>query len=294
MQLETVKFCGQPLNSEDMVLILELAKEFWGIARSELAATICELLEWYRPNGKLKTSECIQFLEGLEAKGILALPRKRGVARGKDKPIPRTTGAEEKDLIEGTPGKIGGVMLERVVNKQQQKVFKEMVDRYHYLGYKTPFGARLRYLVRCGEADRLLGCLQYSSPAWRVAARDHWIGWDTKGREARLQRIVQNSRFLILPWVKVKGLASHILGRVNCRLADDWLELYGSRPLLLETFVEARFQGTCYRAANWLELGKTQGRGRMDRYEQYGRPKKTIWVYPLHRHARRLLTESCT
>lgn len=290
----TIKFCGQPLSNGDLELILELAGEFWGIARSELAATICELLEWHRPNGKLKTVECIQFLEALEAKGCLTLPRKRGVARGKDKPITRTTAAEEKGPILGTPGQMGGVVLERVVNKQQQEIFKEMVDRYHYLGYKTPFGARLRYLVKCAEAGRLLGCLQFSSPAWRVAARDRWIGWDTTNREAGLQRIVQNSRFLILPWVKVKGLASHILGRVNRRLADDWAELYGCRPLLVETFVEARFQGTCYRAANWLELGQTQGRGRMDRYEEYGQSKKTIWVYPLHRHARRLLVGPCT
>lgn len=290
-QTADIKFCGRPLKEGDLKLIQELAAEFWGIARSELAATICELLEWYRPNGKLKTAECTKFLESLESKGLLALPYKRGVARGKDKQIQRTTTGEEKEPITGTPGKIGGVTLVRVVNQKQQEIFKEIVDRYHYLGYKRPFGARLRYLVKCGGEGRLLGCLQYSSPAWKVAARDQWIGWDAKTREAGLQNIVQNSRFLILPWVRVKGLASHILGRVNRRLADDWWELYGKQPLLLETFVEARFQGTSYRAANWLKLGETQGRGRMDRYGRYGRPKKTVWVYPLHKHATRLLVE---
>ena len=293
---KNIKFCGKALSDEELKLILELAKEFWGIARSELAGTVCELLEWTRPNGKLKTIECIQFLEDLEAKGILTLPRKRKTGnRGKDKAISRTVAGEASEVISGSPGKLGGAVIERVVSREQLRVFKELVDRYHYLGHKTPFGAQLRYLVKCGAEGRLLGCLQYSSPAWKIKARDQWIEWDARQREKQLQKIIQNSRFLILPWVEVKGLASHILGRVNRRLADDWQALYGYRPLLLETFVEARFSGTSYRAANWIELGETTGRGRMDRdHDRHGEPPKTIWVYPLCKNARRQLRGTCS
>jgi hypothetical protein len=291
MPYQSLKFCGRLLDDEESELILELTREFWGIARSELANTICELLDWKRPNGKLKSIECIQFLEDLEEKGILSLPRKRPCIRGKDKPITQTRAKQGQQPIKGTLGEIGGVGIERVVSPGDQQTFKELVDRYHYLGYKTPFGARLRYLVKDGNRDRLLGCLQYSSPAWKVAVRDDWIGWNAVQREARLQLIVQNSRFLILPWVEVKNLASHLLGRLSHRVALDWQDLYGYQPVLLETFVDERFPGTSYQAANWQKLGQTQGRGRMDREHRRQLPAKTVWVYPLHRRARVLLRD---
>ena len=291
MEPVTIKFCGQIVSTEDMELIQELAEDFWGIARSELANTICELLGWRRPNGKLKGIECVQFLENLEERGVLKLPRKRSAGRGKDKPIARTDQATDQKQVTGSVSRIGGVVIERVVTREQQQQFKELVDRYHYLGYKTPFGARLRYQVRCGREKRLLGCLQYSSPAWKVKARDTWIGWSVTEREAGLQRIVQNSRFLILPWVRVKNLASHILGKVSRRLAKDWERDYGYQPVLMETFVEKRFHGTSYQAANWVKLGETRGRGREDRHHRDEKQVKTVWVYPLHKQAREQLRQ---
>jgi len=272
-----------------MALILELASDFWGIARTEFANTVCELLEWKRPNGKLKTVECFQFLDALEEKGILKLAPKRQATRGRDKPVARTKLSVAEEPILGTPAAIGGVVFERVVTSQQRQTFKELIDRYHYLGYKTPFGAHSRYMIRSGSEGRLLGCLQFSRPAWKVQVRDECIGCNANQRESCLQKIVQNSRFLILPWVEVKNLASHILGRVSRLLPADWKMLYGYRPLLLETFVEERFSGTSYRAANWVELGETKGRGRMDRYNRAAEPTKVVWVYPLHRQAKSLL-----
>ena len=288
-QTKRIKFCGQLVNDEDLTLIKELAVEFWGIPRSELAATICELLEWERPNGKLKTTEGTHCGEDLETRGILTLPRKRGTIRGKSKPIDRTELAEEQTPIMGPFSHIGGAILELVQTKEQQKLFKELVDRYHYLGYKNPFGARLRYMVKC-EKGQTLGCLQFTSPAWQVQSRDTWIGWDSPGRETRLQHVVQNSRFLILPWVKVPHLASHVLGLAARRLPKDWEKMYAIRPLLLETFVEERFAGTSYRAANWIELGNPQGRGRMNKDHKQEKAIKTVWVLPLHRRARTLLS----
>ena len=285
----TLKFCGKKLDDEALQLIKELAEDFWGISQTELANTVCELLEWKRPNGKLKTVECRQFLQDLGERGLIGMPRKRSQGKLKNAPVERTDKGIAGEEIIGRVRDLGGVVVERVEGARQLGEWKELVDRYHYLGYRQPFGAHLRYLVRCAGQGRVVGCLQYSSPAWKVKARDQWIGWKAEQREAKLQRILQNSRFLILPWVKVHGLASHILGRSARCLVGDWEELYGYRPCLLETFVEARFKGTSYRAANWIELGRTQGRGRMDSAHRHAEPIKTVWVYPLHRSARKWL-----
>jgi hypothetical protein len=163
------------------------------------------------------------------------------------------------------------------------------VERYHYLGCRVPFGANLRYWVR--NRDRELACLLWTSPAWKMQARDTWIGWSDEQRKCTLQRIVNNGRFLILPWVRVKGLASKILAQSARQMPHDWQAQYGYRPLLLETLVDTkRFRGTCYRAANWLHVGQTSGRGRLDRENQrHGQAIKDIYVYPLIRDARQRL-----
>jgi len=166
------------------------------------------------------------------------------------------------------------------------RLWMELIERHHYLGYRVPVGAQLRYLVRSARTgEAVLACLQWSSPAWKMAVRDRWIGWSAAERARNLVLIVNNSRFLILPWVRVKGLASKILARCARQLPDDWERRYGYRPLLLETLVDARrFAGTCYRAANWIALGETRGRGRMDRHhEADGSARKLVLVYPLCR-----------
>ena len=174
-------------------------------------------------------------------------------------------------------------------------LFKELLDRHHYLRYRVPFGASLRYLVRSERMpEQVLACLLWSSPAWKMAARDRWIGWSEDQRKQNLQYIVNNSRFLILPWVRVKGLASKILAACARQLPADWERLYGYRPLLLETLVAAeRFRATCYRAANWMALGQTSGRGRMDReHRAHGEAVKDLYVYPLCRHVTERLRSS--
>lgn len=184
--------------------------------------------------------------------------------------------------------------LEAVEDKGQRRLFRELVGRYHYLGYRTPFGAQLRYLVSVATPQRrMVGGVQFSSPAWRLAPRDERIGWPDEVRERNLDRVVNNSRFLLLPWVKVHNLASRVLSLAARRLRSDWSDRYGTEPLLLETLVDpSRYQGTCYRAANWLELGSTAGRGRMDRgHQRHGLAPKTVFVYPLVRHAIRRLRE---
>jgi hypothetical protein len=179
-----------------------------------------------------------------------------------------------------------------VEGKAESRRWREQMERYHYLGCRVPFGANLRYWVR--HEERELASLLWTSPAWKMQARDEWIGWSDEQRRHNLQRIVNNRRFLILPWVQVKGLASKILALSARQMPCDWESRYGDRPLLLETLVDAeRFRGTCYRAANWVHVGRTTGRGRMDReHVCHGRATKDIYVYPLARGARQHLRGS--
>jgi hypothetical protein len=166
---------------------------------------------------------------------------------------------------------------------------RERIDRYHPLGYKVPFGAHLEYLVFINQPEAtVVGCLQFSSAAWRIEVRDRWIGWEDATRARHLPLLVNNNRFLLLPWVHIKNLASATLARVLRRLPEDWHAQYGVTPLLAETFVDAEpYTGTCYRAANWVELGETSGRGRDDRqHRRHGARPKRVFVYLLRRDAR--------
>jgi hypothetical protein len=179
--------------------------------------------------------------------------------------------------------------LTLVQGPTEGRLWREQMERHHYLGCRVPFGANLRYWVR--NHDRELACLLWTSPAWKIQTRDVWIGWNDEQRKRNLQWIVNNGRFLILPWVRVKGLASRILALSARQMPHDWQAQYGHRPLLLETLVDTnRFRGTCYRAANWIRLGQTTGRGRMDReHKAHGQAIKDVYVYPLARNARQHL-----
>ena len=292
-----LSFCGIPVGAAELELIQVTIHDCAGLSRTELAFTVCELLDWRRPNGGLKGHECRQFLEGLETKGILQLPAMKGTARrGKDKPLPPAApGDVLPETVEGELRDLGPVALEPVKTQEDRRQWREWVERHHYIGYKVPFGAHLRYFVLTSRPQpQRVGCLQVSSPAWRMAPRDRWIGWDEAQRVKRLQQIVQNSRFLILPWVKIPNLASAALGRLVRQVAGDWEALYCVRPVLMETLVDpARFRGTCYLAANWIYLGQTTGRGRMDKeHQRHGASIKDVLVYPLCRKARDKLLEA--
>jgi hypothetical protein len=262
-----------------------------GLSRHELARTVCECVGWVRPNGRLKTRECYEYLELLDARGLLSLPpRREQRPRGRTS-IVFTEAGGEQPRRECELSDVAPVTLGLVANAEDRALWRELVERYHYLGHKVPFGAHLRYLVWISRPERAVaGCLQFSSAARWVASRDSFIGWDDRARQARLPLIVSNSRFLIVPWLSIKGLASHVLSLSARVLVEDWEEAYGARPVLLETFVEQeRFEGTCYLAANWVEVGTTAGRGRMDRHKLAAEPKKRCLVYPLVKDFRRRL-----
>ena len=289
-------FDGRRIAPQELSLVREVVADCGGLSRTELAQTVCELLNWRRLNGSLKGLECRLWLEELESCGCLELPGKRKRRPlGHGNRVPLSEQGAPGASLSGMVQELAPVVLEAVATPGEQALFRELVGRYHALGSRQPYGAQLRYLVWVSlPRPQVVGCLQFSSPAWRLAARDRWIGWDEATRLRNLQRVVNNSRFLILPWVRVKNLASHVLSQAMRRLSVDWAARYGHKPLLVETLVDRqRFQGTCYRAANWQELGSTSGRGRMDReHQRHGLSVKTVLVYCLVREAARRLRES--
>jgi hypothetical protein len=287
------RFCGRNFSREEVCLIQEIVETCGGVSRTELAYTVCELLEWKRANGKLKGRECLDFLERLEEKGLLTLPGRRETTRwSASETAPVGQGDRPWADLMGSVEAFSPVELDLVKTEDQRRLFRELTARYHYLGYKRPFGARLRYLAYVTRPTRVIvGCIQFSSPSWRMKVRDQWIGWDDATRGERLQHVVQNSRLLILP--RIRNLASRVLALALRRLGGDWESLYGLQPWLVETLVDRRrFQGSCYLAGNWVELGQTSGRGRMDRFrEREGAEVKTVLVYPLVKDATSRLRE---
>ncbi|MBT8339696.1 MAG: DUF4338 domain-containing protein [Desulfatitalea sp.] len=287
------RFCAREFSAKEVSLIQEIVATCGGISRSELANTVCELLDWKRPNGKLKNRECLELLAQMQSQGVLQLPDKR--QDGNSTPRKRIASARPDApycSLSGSVEQFTPLVVERVECRDQRELFKDLLARYHYLGYAMPFGARIQYLVYVSRPRRqVVGCLQFSSPAWRMKVRDQWIGWDDQRREQGLQQVVNNSRFLVL--ASIRNLASAMLSSVLRRLPSDWQDQYGLEPLLLETLVDReRFHGGCYRSANWVELGQTTGRGRMDKANaRHGAQVKTIWVYPLSKNAARRLRD---
>jgi hypothetical protein len=287
------RFCGREFTAKEVALIQEVVDTCGGISRSELALTVCELLDWKRPSGGLKSRECKDLLELLEGKGILTLPEKRSKGHSVPQKIIAASPADTPySALTGSVEDIAPLLVERVKTQEQRNLFKTLLAQYHYLGYAMPFGARIQYLVYASRPRReVVGCVQFSSPAWRMKARDQWIGWDDARRGTSLQHIVNNSRFLVL--AEVRNLATAMLAATLRRLRSDWTRQYAVEPLLVETLVDQkRFHGGCYRAANWIELGETTGRGRMDKAnERHGAEVKTILVYPLVKNAVRRLRD---
>jgi len=290
-----IVFCGRPLSAQDIQLIRQLTTDFPNLSLHELASTVSELLNWHRPTGKVKTRECVDLLQHLVAAGQLTgLPALQPRSPRTTHTVPIDSRSDAQSPVMGALRDHQPIRLDLIDSQADRALFRQHIERYHYLGYRIPYGAQLRYFVRSSTPPQpLLGCLLFTSAAWKMAPRDRWIGWDDATRRANLPQVINHGRFLIFPWVHIDHLASHVLSCVTGQLPHDWLSHYQVRPLLLETLVDvARFRGTCYRAANWIDLGLTQGRGRMDRHTQrQGQSPKRIFVYPLCRNARVLLCQ---
>jgi len=285
-------FCGRELKPEELDLIRQITRDFSTLSLTELAHTVCELLEWRRPNGGLKSRECYLFLLALHSRGWLPW-----LSPPPNKLRPRAAVWDElSDAQAWLTGSIGDYLplqLQLLDSSPDRRLFRQYIQRYHYLGYKVPYGAQLRYFVRSPKPPcPVLACLLFTSAAWKMAPRDACIGWSQAARQTNLPLVVNHSRFLILPWVRVPNLASHILSLAARQLPRDWLAAYRAQPVLLETLVDGtRYHGGCYRAANWTEVGLTQGRGRMDRSGKAQGVRKHIFLFPLHRHWRKCLCD---
>lgn len=282
-------FSGRTFSSEDIELIKWTRKRYPKLSRIELARTICEFLEWNTPAGLPKRLQCVEFLEKLESEGIIELPTKRQKKAAKK----NSTICSSKDIdlptaLVGAVKDFEPITLEIARQGADLKRWKSYVDNYHMLGEKSVFGSRLQYIIKSGDIE--LGCMQFSASAWALKDRDNWIGWSIADKTARLNLIVNNSRYLIFPWVNIKNLASKALSLAVKQIQEDWLREYCYSPVLLETFVDLEhFKGTCYKAANWKYLGETKGRGRMDKNKEYALSKKAIFMYPLQRNFKEVL-----
>lgn len=284
---ESLRFCGRTFSARELDWLRSvLATETW--TRRQLARRVCEQLHWVNGAGRLKEMSCRVALLRMERAGLIGLPVPRqantnGRPSPEERPIPRPEPPQTVAVDSGTP-----IRVELVQSETGRQWYRSLMGHYHYLGSKPMAGAQLRYLLWSG--DWLVGGLGFGAAAWLVAPRDRWIGWSARQREQRLEWVVNNSRFLILPWVRVPHLGSWVLGRLARQLPGDWRQCYGYEPVLLESFVEVnRFAGTCYQAANWEYLGVTQGRGKLEQTGQAVLPRKRIFVRPLRRDFRSLL-----
>jgi len=282
--LESSTFSGRRFTRKQIARVVETVQMFPKLSRTELAFTLCEHLSWKSPNGSLKINSASNFLEKLEELGLISLPAERHTSQNKSSDrVILTKRSDQKRSICCDLGEISPIKLIPVSTPEERDLWNEFMAKYHYLGYKRPFGACLRYFVVAkGCNDEKIGCLLFASSSWQLACRDKWIGWKNWHRAKRLHLIVSNSRFLIFPWVKVPNLASHVLSLIPNRIGNDWLQKYNFKPVLIETFVDTeKYAGTIYKAANWQHLGQTTGQGRFYKTNKTLGSIKDVYVYPL-------------
>ena len=273
-------YSGRNFTTEEIELIQWTRKRYPQLSRKELAVTICEFLNWTTPAGRAKRPQCTSFLETLEEAGLIKLPPLEVAKQRSPMNSTITKFQINSTPITGELKVLEPIHLEIARAGIDLKRWRYYVNEYHMLGDKHAFGSRLAYFIKSGET--ILGCLQFSASSWALSSRDQWIGWNVQDRKQRLHLIVNNSRFLILPWVTVKNLASKVLSMAIKQIQEDWLREYCYAPVLLETFVDtSHFAGTCYKASNWIYLGETQGRGRNDREKEYALSRKAVYMYPL-------------
>ena len=278
------RYCGRDFSSADLLAITTLIEQNPTTNRASLSRQICQLFGWLKPDGGLKDMTCRVAMLRMQADGLITLPASRMGVRQRPKCV-ATAATDAQPVLDLPVHELPKLELRQVSGAANSRLWNEYIARYHYLGYTPLAGSQLRYFVFAGE--RLLALISFGASAWKLTARDKFIGWEENQRQKNLQLVVNNARFLILPWIQSKGLASKILATVSRQLPNDWQRRYGYRPVLLETFVETpRHRGTCYKAANWVNVGKTAGRGKKCPTHKQIIPIKDIWLYPLRQNFR--------
>ncbi|HEX5675920.1 MAG TPA: DUF4338 domain-containing protein [Azonexus sp.] len=281
-------YCGREFSAQEIQAIRHLIEQQPGLRRAALSRKLCELFGWVQPNGQLKDMTCRVALLRMQADGLITLPASRMSRPRSRAHFPPTPATDAQTALVQPVHELAELTLRRPADTTASRLWNEYIARYHYLGYTPLSGSQLRYNVFAG--DRLVALLSFGASAWKLAARESFIGWHEPQRRCNLQLVVNNARFLILPWIQSKGLASKILALAARQLPHDWHQRYGYRPVLLETFVEsARHRGTCYKAANWIHVGQTTGRGKKCPVHEAVIPVKDIWLYPLRKDFRATL-----
>ena len=297
------RYRGREVDEKDILYIRTVIERYPKESRRKLSTRICEAWQWRQANGALRDMVCRGMLLMLERAGQITLPP---VSYVRHNPLAQRTRPEpvliDKTPIEDALRRLQPLEFEQVRRSAQEPLFNSLMEEHHYLGYEQPVGEHLKYLVwaeppqRRGPiagdpgAGRPIACLAWSSAPRHIGSRDRYIGWDAAARRSRIRFIAYNTRFLILPWVRVEHLASHILGRMAARISDDWQQMYGHPIYFLETFIDPeRFRGTCYRAANWVLMGRTTGRGKQSNSYVPNRSIKEVLGYPLTKRFRELL-----
>jgi hypothetical protein len=276
------KVLGRPFGPPALCAVREEIAAAQPCLRAEIARRVCQRLGWRTPGGHDALMSARVALLRLQAKGLIELPAPRN--RNGNGQVWRPTLCLEPpgQPLEESLSQLRPVQLQIVSTPQQSQLWNGLIAQYHYLGHCNLPGAQLRYLIYARQ--QLLGAIGFGAAAWSLALRDRWIGWTAVQRQRALPLVLNNARFLLLPWVRVAHLASHILARCARQLPMDFSVRYGWRPVLLETFVQEPYCGTCYRAAGWIPLGQTQGRGKKGPHPKDGQtpvPVKHLWIYPL-------------
>lgn len=283
-----LRYRGRTITGDQVAQIAELIAAHPSANRRALSIQVCRAWNWVQPNGALCDALCRGLLLTLHRAGRVRLPEPkwrsaRPARRSQVQPIelPETP-------VEGALSELGAIAIEQVRRTSREALVEGLIARYHYLGYKQPVGEHLKYLVTAG--DQPIACFCWSSAPRHLGPRDRYIGWPLEVRKANLRGVAYQSRFLILPWVRVPHLASHLLGRMARQLSGDWERVYAHPIYFTETFVDpTRYRGTCYRAANWVCMGRTTGRGKDDLTRRPNRSLKDVWGYPLVRDFRERL-----
>jgi len=284
-----IKYRGRQATREEVAFIRRLIAAHPNDSRRCLSVKLCQAWNWVQPNGALRDMVCRGFMLALHRAGYIRLPAKKCSPPNPlvDHKKPAAIDIDQKPMVTGLKN-IRPLQLRQVRRSRLENLYNSLVEAYHYLGYCQPVGEQLKYIVFAGPTP--IGCLAWSSAARHIGCRDRFIGWSADSRRKHLHLIAYNTRFLILPWVRVRYLASHILAQMAKVLPVDWQRVYNHGIYYLETFVDKeRFAGSCYKAANWIYLGDTTGRGKNDQSKKVNRSIKAVFGYPLTRDFRRHL-----
>jgi hypothetical protein len=287
-----IKYRGRTATTGDIELIDKLIAECPGVSRRSLSVKFCKATNWVQANGNLRDMVARGFMLALYRAGHISLPQKKyNTHNPLAKPKKPAELSIDKTPIVTNLKSILPLEFMQVRRTDQEKLFNSLIDNYHYLGYTQPVGEHLKYIVYADKKP--LACLAFSSAARHIGPRDKFIGWDAQMRRQNIHLVCYNTRFLILPWVNISCLASHILARAAKIISDDWQKMYHHPVYYIETFVDSSlFKGTCYKASNWIYLGDTTGRGKNDQTGKPNRSIKAIYGYPLTKDFRKVLAGS--